>query len=117
MYSLKDTFNADEFGLSYRMEPNTTIARERLLGRKKEKQRISVLACANGDGSKKFELIIIGSSWKPRSFKKKIGAEIGFDCRANRKAWMTRELLFAWLKRFGSVYWENCRKNGSVAHL
>lgn len=62
MYSLKDTFNADEIGLNYRTAPNTTIAREGLSGKKKKNQRISVPASANVKGSKEYELRIIGSS-------------------------------------------------------
>lgn len=99
-YSAKDTFNADEFGLNYKMAPTTTVAAAKLAGRKKEKERISVLACANAEGSEKFELMIIGKSRKPRAFKKRTGSELGFDYHANKKAWMTQTLFFEWLKRF-----------------
>lgn len=36
-------FNADEFGLLYRMAPDTTVATDSIPGRKKAKEIISVL--------------------------------------------------------------------------
>lgn len=33
-------------------------------------------------------------------FKKKYGHELGFDYHSNKKAWMTSELFFNWLRRF-----------------
>lgn len=69
-YALKFIFNDEEFGQNYRMEPNLTVVTERMLERKKVKELISFLACFNGYGSKNFDLIIIGSTWKPHQFKK-----------------------------------------------
>ena len=37
-YSINDTFNADEFGIYYKLAPNFTIGPGRLKGRKKEKK-------------------------------------------------------------------------------
>ena len=87
-FALKDTFNGDEFGLNYSMAPDVIVARERMPGKKKAKERISVLACANGDGSERIPLMIIASALKPRAFKKKTGKQWGFDYHANKKAWM-----------------------------
>lgn len=36
-FSHKETFNADEFGLNYRMAPDVTVAQQRIPGRKKFK--------------------------------------------------------------------------------
>ena len=84
------------------MAPTSTIAVEMLPVRKKEKQRFTVLACANADGSEKFDLMIIGNANKPRAFNKRTGFELGFDYHANRKSWMTQSLFFNWLQRFDS---------------
>lgn len=43
------------------------------------KDRITLLVCANADGSEKVELMIIGTAKKPHPFKKKCGEELGFD--------------------------------------
>lgn len=85
-YAMKDIFNANEFGLNYHMAPDTTIACQRIPGRKKAKELISVLVCANADGSENLEFLIIVNSFKPRTFKKKTGYELGFDYHSNGKA-------------------------------
>lgn len=59
------------------MAPTTKVASERLPGRKKEKQRITVLACENSEGSEKYELMIIGNAHKPRAFRKRTGSDQG----------------------------------------
>lgn len=98
-YSYKDVWNADEFGLFYRQPPNWTLANTSVSGFKKEKSRLTFLACCNNDGSEKMPLMVIGKAMRPRAFKKKTGHELGFDYHANKKAWMTKELFFAWLNR------------------
>lgn len=52
-YSYKDVLNADEFGLFYRQLPNWTLANTSVSGFKKEKSRLTFLACCNNDGSEK----------------------------------------------------------------
>lgn len=99
-YDPKDIFNADECGLFYSMPPERSISRERLPGRKKAKERITFMPCANADGSEKLELMVIGKARNPRCFQKKSGQELGFDYHANQKAWMTTDLFFQWLARF-----------------
>lgn len=69
-YAKKDVFNADECGLFYRMAPDKTIALERLPGRKKAKERITIMPCANADGTEKIELMFIGSALNPASLKR-----------------------------------------------
>ena len=101
-YSEKDIYNGDEFELNYKTAPTSTIAVEMLPGRKKEKQRFTVLAYANSDGSEKFDLTILGIANKPRAFNKRTGFELGFDYYANRQSWMTQSLFFNWLQRFDS---------------
>ena len=86
---MKGTFNAHEFGLNYRIVPGVKVATQRLPGRKKAKEHISVLSFTNAGESEKCEFMIIGSAWKPRPFKKKTGSEFGLDYHANKKAWIT----------------------------
>lgn len=99
-FAFDDVWNADEFGLFYRQPPNWTLANTSVSGFKKEKTRLTFLACCNNDGSERLKLMVIGTALKPRAFQKKSGQEYGFDYHANKKAWMTKELFFAWLKRF-----------------
>ena len=124
----KDVFNADECGLFFSMAPDKTIAAEPLPGCKKAKERITFMPCANADGSEKFELMVIGHAWKPGVFKKKTGAELGFDYHANKKAWMTSTLFYDWLRRFHSyvcsspgrkvlLLIDNCSAHGTAETL
>lgn len=94
VFCKKDILNADEFGLNYRMEPERTIEQTEIPGRKKQKDRLSVLACTNADLSEKLELMIIERAVRPRELKKEMFAEHGFDYHANQKAWMTIVLFF-----------------------
>lgn len=127
-YDVKDIFNADECGLNYRMAPDTTVAHKALPGRKKAKERISILFCCNSDGSQKFEPMFIGNAAKPRAFMKKSGREHGFDYHHNKKSWMTSVLFFQWLHRFDDsigqksgrkaiLLIDNCSAHGSPQTL
>ena len=86
-----DAFNAGGCELFYSMAPNRTVAQKRLPGRKKAKERILIISCANTEGLEKIKLMIIGSSWKPRAFKKDTGAQLGFYYHANKKSEKTAE--------------------------
>ena len=106
------------------MALDKTIVLERLPGRKKAKDRITVLPCSNADGIEKIELMIIGKALIPRVFKNKSGQELGLDYHANKKAWMTATLFFEWLARFHTyisktpgrqalLLLDNCSAHGS----
>lgn len=110
LYDARDVFNADECGLFYKLSPDRTVAQSRPLGRKKMKDRITVLVCANANGSEKFELMFIGTAAKPRPFKKKSGKEHGLDYHSNKKAWMTGALFSDWLVRFNASFSRQGRK-------
>lgn len=120
----QNVFNADECGLFYKLAPDRTVSLQRPLGRKKSKDRITVLVCANSDGTEKYELMFIGTALRPRPFKKKSGQDYGLDYHANRNAWMTSALFYDWLKRFDAHFnstarkilllLDNCSAHGSV---
>lgn len=67
------------------MAPSTKVAVERPSSPKNAKQRISVLACAYGDGTEKIGLMIIGNDLKHRPFKTKSGQKLHFEYRSNKK--------------------------------
>ena len=69
-FCVNDVFNADEFALFYRQPPNTTIGPSRLRGRKKRKDRVTFLACCNGDGTVRLPPLVIGYSRHPRCFQR-----------------------------------------------
>ncbi|XP_055800343.1 CENP-B homolog protein 1-like [Solanum dulcamara] len=58
-FELKDIYNMDETGLFYRLEADHSLATKQFEGRKKDKERITLALCCNGDGSGKVPLWII----------------------------------------------------------
>lgn len=60
-WKLEDIFNADETGLFFNAGPTSTLSNSNLnvKGKKKEKERFTVLACCSAVGEKK-KLLVIG---------------------------------------------------------
>ena len=108
-YDSKDIFNADETGLVWRLLPDKTLAfkSEKCFGGKKSKDRITVMVCANMDGTEKYPLFTIGKFRNPRCFK---GITLPVQYSANPKAWMTLDLFKDWLRGFDSSMASQHRK-------
>lgn len=126
-YEFKNVFNADETGLFYKCLPDRTMCfkNEKCRGGKHSKERITILLCANMDGSEKLKPLIIGKSAKPRCFKNVRSFPIPY--RANQKAWMTNDLFVEWLKLLNSdmerqkrkilLFVDNCTAHNSIPVL
>lgn len=56
----------------YQMTPTSMIAKERVFGRKKAKAQATLLICANFDGFENLDVMIIGSAFQLRTYKKKL---------------------------------------------
>lgn len=82
------------------MAPDRAIAERRMEERKKEKTRLTYLACANGDGTEKIPLLFIGKARMSRVFAKNTGQQLGLDYHSNTKAWMITIMFYDWLWRF-----------------
>ena len=67
------------------MLPNRDVSLIPLPGRKKSKDRMKVLVCANADGLEKYEIIVIRSFKNSRVFSKKSGSQLRFDYHSNKK--------------------------------
>ena len=67
-YGMRDTYNMDEAALYWKMVPDVTLATESQAGSKKEKARISIVACCNAEGSHKLSLWLIEKAKNPRCF-------------------------------------------------
>ncbi|XP_053571634.1 tigger transposable element-derived protein 6-like [Bombina bombina] len=100
-YTTKDIYNGDETGLFFRLLPSKTLAvkREKCTGGKLSKERLTVFLCGNMDGRLEKPLVI-GKATKPRCFKNIDTTQLPVIWRANKKAWMTAELMSEWLKIF-----------------
>ena len=92
-YTLNDIFNADEFALYYTAAPSSRIGPAPLLGRKKSKERVTVLYCKNADGTDKLPPLIIGRLQNPRCFGNGGGAVHGIDYEGSGKCWMNNGIL------------------------
>ena len=61
-FRTNDIFNADEFGVVFKLSPNSTVGPGRLIGRQKKKDRVTFLACSNSDGTERLPLLVIGTA-------------------------------------------------------
>lgn len=89
-------YNADESALFWKLLPDRTLvhAREKAApGRKTSKERVTFLACANGDGEHKLKMMVIGKSKNPRAFK---NCTLPVEYHSTKKAWMTSALFVKW---------------------
>lgn len=96
----KDVFNADETGVFWRALPHRTLSLKNkpCQGRKRSKERITVMVCANMDGSEKYPLLAIGKYKNPRCFKGVKNMPLKYS--SNKSAWMTSDEFREWLRAF-----------------
>lgn len=68
----EQVYNADESGLYLRLLPDHTLAscnEQSASGRKMMKMRVTFMPCANAAGTHKLQLLVVGKSKNPRTFK------------------------------------------------
>ncbi|XP_003747271.1 jerky protein homolog-like [Galendromus occidentalis] len=95
-FDLDFIYNADETGLFYKALPSRSLAarNERTApGHKSSKERVTAMVCANATGRHKISMLIIGKSRNPRCFK---NIRIPVEYRAQKRAWMDREIFLDW---------------------
>lgn len=67
---------------------------------KKNKTWITIVLCANSEGTEGLKLFFIGRAEMPRCFRKKRGQHYGLYYRWNKKAWKTSLLFQELLVKF-----------------
>ncbi|GBM28161.1 Jerky [Araneus ventricosus] len=90
-------YNADETGLLWKCLPTSTLAgrgEKAAKGLKKNKDRLTVLLCANASGNHRVTPFVIGKSAKPRAFKNVTHLPVQYKAQSN--AWMTAALFKDW---------------------
>ena len=95
-YELNQIYNADEFGLFYRAQPEKSLhlQDERCVGGKHSKLRLTELAAANAAGEK-VPMFVIGKLKSPRCFK---NIKHLLCCyRSQSKSWMDSILFEEWV--------------------
>ncbi|KFO84398.1 Tigger transposable element-derived protein 4, partial [Buceros rhinoceros silvestris] len=98
-YQLKNVFYVQETGLLYQMLPHNTFAfkGETCSVGKVSKERITVGAGTNMDGSEKLPLLVIGKNKSPCFFKDVTSLPVDYE--ANDTALMTSEVFEQWMHK------------------
>ena len=96
-YDLNQVYNADDFGLFYRAQPNKSLhlKNENYVGGKHSKLRLTGLTAANAVGEK-LPLFVIGKSKKPRHFKHI--KHLPCRYRSQKKSWVDSILFEEWVR-------------------
>ncbi len=117
-FSPSDIYNLDETGLFYKLQPSKSLAYKDEDGRggKLSKARITVMPCANMDGSHKLKPLVINNCQKPHCFgRKRINPkQLPVDFEANKKAWMTSDIFRRWLQKQNRFFARRQRKIAMV---
>jgi hypothetical protein len=97
-YNPENVYNMDEIGLFFRLlprypilMPNEDISSTR--GKKKAKDRVSLIVCANAFGTHKIPYVMIGKSKEPMCIKDRNWPVPYFN---QAKAWMDVETCWKW---------------------
>lgn len=97
-YASKDIFNVCEFGLFFKVMPDkSTVYKNNICSNGElSEERLTVLICANSDGTEKLKPLVIGKSLKPKCFTN----IKTFPCEyiAQKQVWMTSEHFSSWVK-------------------
>ena len=100
----EDIYNADETRLFWLAIPSATLGTQQPKGKKKKKDRITILVTANGDGSHKLPHWIVGKAMNPRCFgrhnERLNGLQVVY--RANKTTWVTTTIFLEFLSWFAN---------------
>lgn len=94
-------YNADETGLNYKALPTKTLSslsEKYAPGHKMQKQRVTVMVCANASGSHRMPLFILGTAKRPRCFKGMNMNALPVTYRNQKKAWMNQLIFTDWFR-------------------
>ena len=116
LYPLSDIYSMDESGLYWKMVPDVSLSTQQLSGNKKAKARVSIAVLANGGGTERPRMWVIGSAKQPRCFKSINIEHTGIKWQANKKVWITTTIMRDWLGWFWS-YLKACKPGKKVLLL
>lgn len=115
-YSLEQIFNCDETGLFHKLLPRKTLAghfEKSADGRKTQKDRVTISACANASGDIKLPLVLIGKSKNPRCFKHISRDHLPVTYYNQPNAWMNTVIFSDWFHhKFVPIVQEKLREKG-----
>ena len=97
--SLTQLYNCNETGLCYRMLPNKNPASrsaKEASAMKKQKDRVTLMACSNATGSHKLPLVFIGKAANPRCFKNVNKKALPVHYFSQKNAWINTDIFLDW---------------------
>ncbi|CAJ0827505.1 4441_t:CDS:10 [Entrophospora sp. SA101] len=86
------------------MSPNQTLASGPILGKKKNKDRLTVLLATNATGTRKLKPLVIGKLAKPRCFNNVNMSLLPVIYKSTPKAWMRTDIFEKWLRDLDTVF-------------
>lgn len=95
-YAHYNNFNENETGIFFKLTPEETF---KFKGEKLFKDQVTVLLCANGDGTEKRKLLVIEKLKNPRCFKHVKNLPVRYN--ANKYSWMTSDLFTTEIRHRG----------------
>jgi hypothetical protein len=101
-YQLSDIFNADETGLFWQLEPSRVLSTGPVTGRKKSKERITVMLTCNADGTEKLKPLLIHKYQNPKAIRNIDKNTLKVKYYWNIKAWMQTSIFHDYLKNLNN---------------
>lgn len=95
-------YNCDETGLNFKALPTKTLAassEKYAPGFKMQKERITVLVCANASGNHRLPLLVIGKAKRPRCFKGVNMDALPVRYCGQKSAWMEQDIFSEWFQK------------------
>lgn len=101
-WNLEDVYNCDETALYWKLEPSRTLARHRIAGTKKPKDRITLLLACNATGTVKLTPVFIHKYKNPRCMRQIDQRSLPVYYYWNSSAWMQLSIFSRWLSQLNS---------------
>ena len=108
-YSLDDVWNADETGLFWKMDPARTLATGPLAGKKKNKERVTILLACSLAGEK-LPAVFVHKYKQPKCLRGINHNSLPIWYYWNKKSWMQISIFNDWLERFDREM-HRCQRN------
>jgi DDE superfamily endonuclease len=103
-YDPDNVFNCDETGLFWRMEPNKTLAaKNKVLGIKKAKDRITIMLATNSTGTIKLPPVFIHKYQTPRCLKNIDKTTLPVWYYWNSSSWMQTSIFSRWIYHINNI--------------
>ena len=112
-YKEDNIFNADETALFWKLEPKKTLAKERQTGKKKSKDRVTIMLAVSATGEK-LTPVFIHKFKDPVALRGIDKSTLPVHYYANSKGWMLSHTFDHWCRKLDS---DMCKVNRKIVLL